>query len=352
MPTYGSMFGYKPVKYTRGRSRTRRPVGGNPRPMSNPPGGPKDPTNKKAPIRTGARVRSGRSITRTRTETKQKYGVSRSIGNNSSLSSNTIRSGLKIPKSVYDYQKMAAPRSFYINTTGNVSCGQGRQQVFVFEYLPLADLQTIKSNLSTTANNVRILLKNGKHVLRLRNQTNTNCRLAIYDMVTKKDGQQTAYDSPVEAWTKSSLDYGDTNQLFYIGQTPYKSMELKKFFGINKVTYISMEPGQQHEHKVYHQYDRVVDTTKYDNAVGTSIAGLTRFSMIIFYGHLAHESTNPSNVTTAPITLDYMYERQFAYKALNTVVNQFTTTNVLPTNIVDLDQMGEDQDKDQNIDVA
>lgn len=305
-----------------------------------------------APKRMGPKVRTkqlqSRSYTSTIRKRRRTSGKAYKTAENSSMSTNKI-GGRILPKSVYQIAKLVAPRTIANNSSGNISCTQGRQQILAFEYNNLSELQYIKSIISSTDRNIRLILQTGITKLLLRNQTNTNCRLSIYDIVTKRDSQNTTYDTPIEAWQKSSTDNSDVNQLYYIGQTPYKSAEFRKFFAVNKVTYANLEPGMQHEHIVHHKYNKIIDTTRWDNTTGTSLAGLTRFIMIVFYGHLAHDTAAPASVTTSPITLDWMYSEETTYKWISNQIPGVTYTNNLPTTIVNLDQMAENQDVDADV---
>lgn len=338
--TYAKLMGYKPVIYN--RLKPRKIGRGAPR----KPTLTKDPTIVGPRPRMGQRVRTGRSYTKTKTKIRTKVGGPRKQNDNSSISSNYIGKG-KMNRGLYNLSKnVIAPQTLDYYGSGNLTCTQGRQSVNSFDFLTLGNLNTIKSSITASNTNIRLFLKTARFRITMRNQSNVNARMAIYDIVTKMQTPSISIDTPVEAWVKGSTDFGDANAPYYIGQTPFKSGEFRRYFAVNKVTYVNMEPGQQHEHIVYHKYNRLVDSSIFENQVGTAIKGITRFCVVVFYGHLAHQTDNATNVTTCPVNIDYMVNRQWSYGWLSNVLPTMTITNTIPTNILDLDQMAEDQDKD------
>jgi len=110
-----------------------------------------------------------------------------------------------------------------------------------------------------------------------------------------------------------------------------------------------LEAGQQHDHTVYHRYNRVVNSIQFENAAGSALAGLTRFCMVVFHGSLGHESLTASTVTYMPVTMDYSWFQDYTYGFIEKTTRGFTATDNNPTTVVDFDFMGENGDADVNI---
>jgi hypothetical protein len=194
-------------------------------------------------------------------------------------------------------------------------------------------------------------LKNGKQVYIIKNQTNINARVIFYDIITKVTSinGSTNLDDPIEAWTKGLTDFGVTNGHTLVASTPFKSPEFRKLYKVLKTTYVSLEPGQQHEHITVQNYNRVIDSLSFENTAVQAIPSITRFTIMVFYGHLAHESATAAKVTTAPITLDWMIQQTYSYSFLQPSKASYTVTNNLPTDVLDFDHMGESGDVDSNV---
>jgi len=184
--------------------------------------------------------------------------------------------------------------------------------------------------------------------MRLKNQSNCVAKLSLYDLVTKKNTVSSSLDEPGELWAKGLTDYGAVG-VTTVGFTPFRSPEFNQYFGVNRVTTVSMEPGQQHDHVVYQLYNRVLDSIQFENNVGTSIAGVTRFLLVVFHGSLGHESASASTVSYMPVTFDYAWSSEYTYGWIEKSARGFTATDANPTTIVDMDFMGENGDVDANI---
>lgn len=339
VPPYRPMFGapFTPVPFKRKRPLT--------------PG---------APTRAGRRVRpryalkSGRSYTQTKTKRKRRPGTVTKNGDNASLSSNWIKSTSRRRLPYAQYKQLAAPQTLSFSSTGNFSCTQGRQFVGMVDYLSRNNLVAMKNGLtgSTTEANLRFFMKTGRMKISLKNQSNGNARLTLYDIVPKRTGPSAALDSPVEAWAKGNLDIaGSASHYNFIGETPFKSPEFRRYFGVHRVTYVNLEPGMQHEHVMHMVYNKFVDSVAFENE-NACIPGLSRYCVIVFHGSLGHESLAPATVSTLPVTIDQMVFREWSFSYMLTPNATHQRTDGLPTTVVDFDHMGESGDVDADNVVA
>lgn len=322
-----------------------------------PYGPPRRPNKYKrgAPLRRGPRVsnRLARSYTFTKTQTKRRSAPVKSHGDNQSASYNSIGKKWLTKFESMMYRKVVSPQAWFQNGSGLFSSTTGKQQASLgLSVLTLSDLQAMKLAANAGvgySGPIKLFVKSCKSILRLRNQANTNCKLQLYDLVTKYQPQQTTLDDPIECWNKGQTDYGNTNAYQVVGQTPLKSPEFNSMFRVNKLTTVYLEPGQQHDHTVYHQFNRVIDSTRFDNSTSQSLMGLTRFTLIVFHGTLGHESATPSTVTYMPINIDYARSYEFTYGWIETVKKTYAVTDNHATTITDFDFMGESGDVDANI---
>lgn len=342
---YANVFGYKAVPFTRKRPYPFRPGGGSTTALSAPP-------------RMGRRVRprNARSYTQTKTQTKPKFGRVTTHGDNASFSKNLIGS-IGVPRGLRGiYRQLAAPQTVVDNASGAYASTTGTQRVIVLSSAAMFTntmLNGIKASIASTDRAVRFFLRTGRVKLTLRNQTNCNARVSIYDLLTSSSAPSSALDTPLEVWEKGLADYGGTFTPITIGATPFKSPEFRRQFKIHKVTTLSMEPGQQHEHTVYHKYNRLIDSNQFDNWTTTlSIKGLTRWTMFVFHGSLVHESASSNVVTYAPVTLDYAVHREYSYSWIEKAVPSLSATDNLAKTLIDPDQMGETGDADVNVNTA
>lgn len=318
-------------------------------PRRRPPTG----TSSGAPLRGRMRMKLKNAVSATLTRRKKRKNVNlKSHGDNQTFSVNSIGKN-KSKKSLL--QKLTAPQTIFTNLNGNASSTQGKQGVTVFSFLQKADLTSIETGANggvTTNNNIRFYLKTGKFVLKLRNQSNSNCKLTIYDIVTKRTPPVSTYSNPLQCWSKGMNDYGITSGYQIVSNTPFKSPEFRQYFAVNKTVTISLEPGQQHDHTVYHKYNKLVDSVRFQNSSSLAIQGLTRYCMIVYHGLLGHESTAPAVVTYLPVTLDYASSYEWSYGYIDKTSPTYVMTDNNPTTVADFDFMGESGDIDTNANVA
>lgn len=304
-------------------------------------------------MRTGRRVRprTARSFTATKTRRRRPTGVT-SHGDNASSSGCRLGPAFMRGSLRTLAKKIVQPRMVHANTSGRLTASLGLQTVAVFNHMVKSDLtamETASNGGVATAVPCRFVLRTGKHRLTLRNQTNTNIRMTLYDIVCVRDPPDATLDTPIEAWGKGLTDYGVTNTYNVVGQTPMRSPEFRQYYRIKKVTQLSMEPGQQHEHTVIDRWNRVINSTRFQNSVSNAIAGLTYHCMVVFHGSLVHESATPGTVTTSSGVVDYMFAREYTYGWLETTTSSYAVTNGLATTVADPDFMGETGDADANI---
>lgn len=353
--TYASM-----ARYTRGRRRLTG--GGNP--YANTMGfrtptftrkrkypGTSTRASTGAPPRMGRRVRPRMANSYVFTKTKRKrFGKVRSHGDNASASVNSIGKKFLTRYDRMMFRKIVSPQTFFYNQYGRMAGTQGKQYVENFSFMQKSTLAAIKLNAAggvATDNPVKFFLKSGKSVMKFKNQSNAVCKLTLYDIVTKKNTVSATLGDPPLCWQKGLTDFGGASNTT-VGFTPYRSSEFNQYFAVNRVTTISLEAGQQHDHVVYHRYNRVVDSSQFDNNVGMFIAGLTRSCMVVFHGSLGHESAAPTTVTYMPVTIDYAWSYEYTYGFIEKTTRTFTATDNNPTTVVDFDFMGENGDADVN----
>lgn len=313
----------------------------------------KFPSITGAPLRLGRRVRPrmAASFTNTKTRTKRRYGKVTSHGDNQSSSVVSVGKRFMSRFDRLMNRKIVSPQVVYTNGQFATSSTTGLQKVEVVSLMDKSQLTAMETAANGgTATNVpvKFFLRRGKHVLRMRNTCNTNCKLTIYDLHTKKSTVSTALDTPSECWQKGLTDFGSSGS-DTVGFSPFRSPEFNQFFGANRVTTVSLEPGQQHDHTVYHHWNRVVDSIQFQNGVGTALAGLTRFIMIVFHGTLGHESATPANIGYMPITLDCAWSKEYSYGWVEKSTRAFATTDAHLKVITDWDFQGETGDGDVNL---
>lgn len=310
-----------------------------------------------APLRRGplrgpsTAMRTGRSYTRTATKQKKKKSHVVTHGDNSSASYNSIGGGFRSRTINLINKKLVSPQTIYFNDTTFDNGATGLQSIYVYPIMTKTQLTAIKTTVAggATNNNVKMFLRKGKQTFRFRNATNTVARCTIYDIVTKRNvvdlGGATTND-PQIAWRKGLTDAGAlANGQLKVGMTPHRSPEFHRYFAINKVTSVSLEAGQEHQHKIKHTWNKIVNSVQFENETQEGVAGLTRYIMLVWHGTLVHGTDNV--VSYAPCKLDMALEHEYTFGWLEKQVPSYTQTNNLATTLLIPTFMGESGDNDQ-----
>lgn len=319
--------------------------------MSSSPTQPKKPRGRPPNVKPGTIRKSkykNRNGTQTKTKQRKKLspGKYNKSGDNSSVSFTTYGSYSK-PKQLLATKLLGHQIREYLVAT-NATSAQGKQGVAIVSLLSRGDLDQLKTdaNINTTTNNdVSLYIKTAKLKLLIKNQSNVLGKIFIYDIISINNGFSTSFDDPQECWDKGFSDMGTASVSNAFGATPYGSPEFRKNFRITKVSAIPMEPGQEHTHVVKKNMNWLIKSTKWDGQSTVNVKGLTYFTMIVFTGSLAHNSQSASEVTISPLTIDYLYRRQYnmAYMYNNKPVYN-APANLTAIIAANLEHMGEDQD--------
>lgn len=333
-------------KYTRYRSGNVRAIGGRfPQPIHfkrrRPAVG--------APLGARPRMGMGYSRTLTKTQTRKKRKRMQTVRASLNGSDSYCTHGSRRTRSFLQKKVLHRSTISSINPSAATS-GVGKQQVTQFSMLNRDDLIAMRTAVNlgvATEGAMKLFMYQSKQKIHLRNQHNSLVTALIYDITTKSRPSSSILDTPAEAWERGFIDSGLlAGHSLNVHQTPSFSAEFRMLFKIQKVTKVLLEAGQQHEHTVRQNVNRLVDTTVIGNASLVSLPGFTSWVMVVHYGGLAHETATPASVTFTSSTLDFVQFKADTYGAVPNALPTYTLTNNLAFTALNLDFMGENQDAD------
>lgn len=304
-----------------------------------------------APIRQGRRVRPRTAgYTQTKQRKRVRFNKAKKTGDNTSFSNTRFGTGFRNYISKAIYKQIIGRRVEASMSASYWTSTQGKQSAASFTCLSKTDLDAIATACNSgtsTSNNVRCFLGYAKQRILFRNQSNSMAKLVLYDVSSKRTPIATTIDDPIEAWNKGLEDMNAvaTNSSV-IGVTPFHSPEFRRYFKVQRVTALDMEPGMQHEHTVIHKLNTLANSVNWQNASMTTYAPYTSFVIAVVHGSLAHDHTNAANVSITPIYIDYLHRLEWSYGYIPGNTPSFAIADGVPKAIADLDMMGENQDAD------
>lgn len=190
---------------------------------------------------------------------------------------------------------------------------------------------------STRHANSRIFLEQCTQRTMITNQTNDVVRLAIYDIVPRKDINSSTYSPPTAAWTQGIATSGaSTTSVSFVGANPFQSPVFTKLYKVQKVTNLELHSGGHHVHTTVSKPRRMIDGQYLSENGANSYSGyggLTCWTMCVQHGFPLNDGTTKTNIGTASGAIDYVTTRQYKYRIFSTTVSDYrlaTTTLVDP----------------------
>lgn len=252
-----------------------------------------------------------------------------------------LKQGFKIPRNM----KQLVATQFYLNNA--IAKGQHpvNEQLItnvsqMYSGLDCANMYNAALSLitdSTRHANAKIYLQSCNQRTMITNQTNDVVRLAIYDIVPRKDVYNSTYVPPQAAWTVGLASAGATaSSSTFVGATPFHSLVFTKLYKVQKVTNLELHSGGHHVHTVVAKPNRMIDG-QYISEVGANanygFANLTCYTMVVQHGFPVNDGTTKTNIGTAEGNVDFITTRQYKYRIYGSDVSDFrlaTTALVNP----------------------
>lgn len=224
-------------------------------------------------------------------------------------------------------------KNFYqSNSAGRITQTAGLQAVWdAFTIYSPSIIQTIGAINSANHANRNVHLSASSELM-LTNQDQANVRIAIYDIVARRDNSSAStVDGPTDAFKNGLADQGGSASSYQVvGTTPFASSEFTSYFKVLKITHVILGAGQTHSHRIHFQPNKVVNTEVGYNST-KQIKGLTCTVMVVATGEPANDATTKTSVSTGQIAIDAVAKTQYKYSYLSDPTNTFTSVNNLST---------------------
>lgn len=280
----------------------------------------------------GTRARQG-SRTRVKTEYKQPK-VEHAGGGGS----HTYQNFGKFPDPMARSQHLlTAPQEYAINYAGtNLVSSTGQQNALCVPWYDYNVLHTIKGQSATAGGTAsiasRVLHNSVKGELVMSNASVFTTSCTIYDIMARRDlhlgvGAGTAESFPTTAWlTGLNYEGGLVSDFKVVGCTPFQSEQFNQFFKVVKVTHLELNPGGVNRHIVSFTPNRIIHNEVVEaNSYG--LKDLTCWTMVVFHGQPAHDSTNlATEVTVSSASIDFIQSAAYRYRYVQNTSTTFLKT--------------------------
>lgn len=228
------------------------------------------------------------------------------------------------PKYMSQVFKETSPQVYISNGSGRTTAPTGQQALAVYGTLTASgtggdyssttnDLQNIIQQVyagvpTASQRTTRLYVKSTMVNMTFTNNQTNNMFCDIYDVVARRDGNQSTFT----AWQNGLVDQGLGSGYTAINVVPQMSTSFNQHWKVLKKTSIELPPGNSHRHiqtiklNKSFNYERLQDAT-------ANFAGLTTAVMVVIWGAPDHDATTVTSVSTGSCLLDSVISRQIVY---------------------------------------
>lgn len=311
---------------------------------------------RKSTFTDGKFKKKRRVASRTKTVTSRRRGRQQPLSGGDSCSFFT-----KKHKATSQVVKLAKelPRSSVINnTSGRIECAVGAQAyVQIGDFFTDTDVnlghQVLAGNSAGSPQSVKTVFEYVHSECMVTNQENVNARIVIYDVICRKDTDSTVTD-PISAISTGYNDIGGgtSTDSIIVGATPYSIPRFTEYFNILQQTEVTLSPGACHVHKVHYAPNRLLSKLISARIAGSGIGGLTVYTFIKFHGTPINDITTQTQVSTAPISLDWVNHEEYIVKAVSVQTANMDVNDALPAAFTVAGNVMQDDGNEQAVNEA
>lgn len=202
--------------------------------------------------------------------------------------------------------------------------------------------ESVPVGATNTLNTRRLKILKVTAKVTLKNMSNIPIDVILFDIVPKKDSQNTSNTRPIDEWNLGVGDEritltGDTPALFTVpGTRPFQSQRFCQFFTVKKSTKFTLGAGSEHIHYITIKPGYLLNRAF--TAPYVDYRGLTTQLMAIIRGGLVHDATNGTTVSAAALSttaeVNYKYTSVMWNRTLFTNWNTLSLTTAAANNTI------------------
>jgi hypothetical protein len=162
------------------------------------------------------------------------------------------------------------------------------------------------------------------------NATNATVRITLYDIVARKDINNSSVNTPDLAWKQGEADDGGNSTSYNIvGVTPFSSKSFTEFFKIKKITHVLLGQGATHIHRVNFFPNRQISYGAFN--YGAVWKDLTCYTMMVSHGQVSDAITGGGGASIGASKINYVQVKEYETGFLSDASTTFSSGNTLPT---------------------
>lgn len=198
------------------------------------------------------------------------------------------------------------------------------------DYFTDTDVNTMFASVANTPAAAQVFLRSVRGESMIKNQCDVTARIKIYDVLCKMTTDATTTD-PLTAFSLGFADItgGAAANYAIPGATPYSNPRFMQYFKILNKTDVVLTPGATHLHVVDYKPSRMISHISTNAMSGDGVAGLTLFSVFVYFGAPINAVSTQTEVTTSAISLDVVNTKEYRYSYIHPTGGAASITNSL-----------------------
>lgn len=268
-----------------------------------------------------AAVGFGRSLLNRRFKRRGRRAVSTAVDAKTNVISHGLvrQEGSSTSASSYNFGRrpqyskkltgMTGPQHYVRNEAGtNVQSAVGLQTMYDYRYLSYTELNAIKGivpDAPTTTSRFLIESVKAEHIM--ANASSYTIRARIYDVMCRRDTPVSGYDVTDTIINGLNNEGGTSTSYQTIGVDPLQSEQFNQFYKVCNVTAVDIPSGGCHRHSIKFTPNKIIHAEVVNSLSGNtagSLADFGIFTLVMFHGQPAHDSTTTTSVTVSAASLD------------------------------------------------
>ncbi len=259
---------------------------------------------------------------------KSRYLKVKGRGTGITRSIYTSGRAMPIPKTLYKtayrqiFVKSDQEANFSVPVTGVTSTST--HGVAEYGFLRVGELKTLIKEFPDGVYSKSALgsfyFSNVKSVLSITSATNINCSVRVYECTAKRDTSVSQYVTPEESWSSglyATTGRAQRDAYTNLGMYPGNSEFFRNYWHVENYIDIDMQSGSSHVHTSTYNINSSFPNClfHYQRDPKATIAGLTRYYLIVLTGTPVHDADNPSLVGMGSAKVDVNVTQTFEYYA-------------------------------------
>jgi len=259
------------------------------------------------------KTRSARSYTRTKTRSKTKNVGASAAANSVSYFTQKTRT-TRVSRAIW--KTISTANGYRFDSSGRLEANNGEQAATYVTWLDTTAASTLMNNAGVVSSESgKIYMQGMEGELMFTNQDSGNCKVTLYDVVCRRDTQESDL---IDIWDdglkENQGSTGNTRSVNNLGTTPFESSEFCSKFKVLRTTNVQMCSGQSHTHKVRTKMGFMLSRDVVDDF--NYFHGVSFMTIMVVHSMPYNAITTQTQVAVGDAAISWVKTHNFRYRSI------------------------------------